>query len=370
MTKDYYKILGVSKNASEEEIRRAFHKLAHQHHPDKEGGDEKRFKEINEAYQVLSNKEKRAQYDQFGQTFEGAQGAGGFGGFNQGFDFSSMWGRGGEEGTEFEFEDLGDIFEQFFGGGFQTRGRKGDRRRGKDLEVNLEIPLEDALTNREKEITIEKLIKCDRCQGSGAEPGSKVKECSTCRGIGEVQQIQRTIFGSFTRATVCPVCKGEGTMPDKFCNVCKGEGRIKAEDKIKIFIPAGVDSNQVIKVEGRGEAGKRGGKSGDLYVKIFVRKHSVFERRGDDLYKKVFISITQAVLGDEAEIPTLEGKSILLKVPAGTESGKILRISEKGIPHFSGYGRGNMYVELVVKIPKKLTKQQKELLEKLKEEGI
>ena len=369
MTKDYYKILGVSKSASEEEIRKSFHKLAHQYHPDK-GGDEKKFKEINEAYQVLSNKEKRSQYDQFGQTFEGAQ-AQGFGGFGRNWDFSSMWGGGpNQEGVDFEFEDLGDIFDQFFGGGFRGGTRRRERKTGKDIEVELEISLEDILKNQEKEIVIEKLAKCERCQGSGAEPGSKAKECMTCGGTGEVQQMQRTIFGSFTRTIVCPVCKGEGNIPEKICNVCKGEGRIKTEDKIKIFIPAGVDSNQVIKVEGRGEAGKRGGKPGDLYVKIFIKKHHVFERKGDDLYQKVPISITQATLGDEVEIPTLEGKNILLKVQAGTESGKLLRISGKGIPHFSGYGRGNLYVELTLKTPKKLTKEQKELLERLKEEGI
>lgn len=358
--KDYYQILGVSRDASPEEIKKAYYKLAHKYHPDK-GGDEKKFKEINEAYQVLSDKEKRAQYDKFGRVFEG--------GAESGFDFQWSWGR--PEGEfDFDFGDLGEMVEEMFGFGFgETRKRK-DLKRGKDIEVDIEISLEDTLKGKEKLISLYKYINCSRCQGSGVEPGSKTKECFSCRGTGEVQQIKKTFFGSFTRYTVCPECNGEGYKPEKSCNVCQGEGRIKAEERIRIFIPAGVDNNQVIKIQGKGDAGKRGGKSGDLYLRILIKKHPIFERRGDDLYVSKEISFSQAVLGDEVEIPTLEGSKILLKVPAGTESGKVLRISGKGIPHFSGYGRGNLYVELIVKIPKKLTKKQKELLEKLKEEGI
>ncbi len=245
-----------------------------------------------------------------------------------------------------------------------------DIRKGKDIELGLEIPLEDVLKGKEKEISLEKYITCSRCQGSGAEPGTKINECFSCRGTGEVQQIKRTFFGSFTRFATCTECKGEGKRPDKPCNVCKGEGRVRDEEKIRIFIPAGVDTNQVIKVEGKGEAGRREAKSGDLYVRIFVKSHSVFKRKGDDLYISLPISFSQAALGDEIEVPTLEGTKILLKVPEGTESGKILRVSGKGIPHFSGYGKGDLYVELVVKTPKKLTKKQKELLEQLKKEGM
>jgi molecular chaperone DnaJ len=361
MAKDYYQILGVSKDAPEEEIRKAFHKLAHKYHPDK-GGDEKKFKEINEAYQTLSNKEKRVQYDRFGRTFEGAEAPG--------FDFQWAWGRpSGDIGFDFEdFGDLGEMMEEMFG--FGAPRRKRDIKKGKDIQIDIEIPLEDTLRGKDKDISLRKYIVCSRCQGTGAEPGTPVKECFSCRGTGEVQQIKRTFFGSFTRSAACPECKGEGTRPEKFCNVCHGEGRVQAEETFKIFIPAGVDSNQVIKVEGRGDAGRRGGKSGDLYVRIFVKSHPVFKRKGDDLYISVPITFSKAALGDEIEIPTLEGKKILLKVPAGTESGKILRISDKGIPRFSGYGRGNLYVELIVKTPKKLTKKQKELLERLREEGI
>lgn len=360
MAKDYYQVLGVSKEASQDEIKKAYYNLAHKHHPDKNGGDEKKFKEINEAYQVLSNKEKKEQYDRFGRTFEG--------GAEPGSGFQWAWGSPNAN-VDFDFGDLSDIMEEMFGfGGGQTRRR--DPRRGKDIEVDIEIPLEDILRGREKEIYLNKFVTCSRCQGEGAEPGTKIKECFTCRGKGEVQEVKRTFFGSYTRYTACPECGGEGKRPEKPCNVCKGEGRIKNEEKIRIFIPAGVDTNQVIKVEGKGEAGKRGRKSGDLYVRIFVKPHSVFKRKGDDLYISLPISFSQAVLGEEIESPTLEGTKILLKVPQGTESGKVLRISGKGIPHFSGFGRGNMYVELIVRTPKKLTKKQKELLEQLKKEGI
>ena len=358
MAKDYYQILGVQKNASSDEIKKAYYKLAHKFHPDK-GGDEKKFKEINEAYQVLSNKEKRSQYDRFGRVFEGIPGG------EPGFDFQWAWGR---PDMDFDFEDLGDMVEEMFG--FGAPRRKKDLKKGKDIEIEMEIPLEDTLKGREKEISLYKMVSCSRCQGSGAEPGTKIKECFSCRGTGEVQQIKKTFFGSFTRLTICPECGGEGYRPDKLCNVCKGEGRIRGEDKIKIFIPAGVDTNQVIKVEDKGEAGRRGGKPGDLYVRIFVKPHSIFKRKGDDLYISLAISFSQAALGDEVEALTLEGKKILLTVPAGTESGKILRISDKGIPHFSGYGKGNLYVELIVKTPKKLTKKQKELLEQLRKEDL
>ena len=367
MAKDYYQILGVSKDASQEDIKKSFRNLAHKHHPDK-GGDEKKFKEINEAYQILSNKEKREQYDRFGTVFEGGMPGGG----EQGFDFNWAWGgRPGEEGFGTNFEDLGglgDIMEEFFG--FGGKRKKKDLKKGKDIQIDIEIPLEETLKGQEKEIKLYKTIKCERCQGTGAEPGSKVKECFSCRGTGEVQQIKRTFFGTITQFTVCPECKGEGNKPEKLCNVCRGEGKIKGEEKIKIWIPAGVDTNQIIKVEGRGEAGKRGGKAGSLYVRIFIKKHSLFQRKGDDLYISVPISFSQAALGDEIEVPTLSGTKILLKVPDGIESGKVLRISDKGIPNFSGYGRGNLYVELIIKTPKKLTKKQKELLEKLKEEGL
>lgn len=356
--KDYYNILRVPKDASPAEIKKAYYKLAHKYHPDK-GGDEKKFKEINEAYQVLSNKEKRAQYDRFGRVFEGA-------GSQPGFDFGSFWGDMPEEG--FGSLNLEDLFEDFFGFNRKERGKKVSR--GRDIEVNIEINLEDTLKSIKKTISLRKLIICSRCQGTGAEPGTKLKECFTCRGKGQVQQIKKTLFGSFTTYVICPECKGEGKIPEKPCNVCRGEGRITGEEKIDVFIPAGIDSNQIIKIKGKGEAGRRGQKSGDLYIRVFVRPHSVFQRKGDDLSLEVPISFSSACLGDEVEITTLGGKRISLKIPQGTESGKVLRISGKGIPHFSGFGRGDLYVKLNIKTPKKVSKKQKELLEKLKKEGL
>ncbi|MFA4998549.1 MAG: molecular chaperone DnaJ [Candidatus Paceibacterota bacterium] len=363
MAKDYYQILGVSREASADDIKKAYYKLAHKHHPDK-GGEEKKFKEINEAYQILSNKEKKSQYDRFGNVFEGAQ----TGGQPNWGDFQWSWGRQ-NEGFNADFGDLGDIFEEMFGFGGTPR-RKKDIKKGRDIEVNIEIPLEDTLRGKEKTISLNKYTVCSRCQGKGAEPGTKVTECFSCRGTGEVQQIKRTFLGSYTKYATCPECGGEGYRPEKPCNVCKGEGRIKKEEDIRIFIPAGIDSNQVIKVEGKGNAGKRGGKTGDLYVRIFIKQHPVFERKGDDLYTLFPISFSQAALGGEVEISTLDGKGLLLKVPEGVESGKLFKVSDRGIPRFAGYGRGDMYVKLIVRTPKKLTKKQKELLERLKEEGI
>jgi len=358
---DYYQVLGVENNATQEEIKKAFHRLAHKYHPDK-GGDEKKFKEINEAYQVLSDAKKRQQYDQFGKGFEN-MGAGG-----QGQDFNWAW---QNQSQNMDFEDVGDIFENLFsfGGGGRRTSRK-DVRKGKNIQVDIEITLEDTLKPTLRKIDLSKLIICNRCIGKGAEPGTKINECVMCRGQGQVQQVKRTILGSYTTFAVCPECNGEGTKPDKPCNVCRGEGRTKGQETIDISIPAGIDNNQAIELAGKGEAGKKGGKAGDLYVRVFIKKHPVFTRKGDDLYLSEGVAYSQAILGDEVEISTLEGQKIMLKVPQGTESGKILRISGKGIAHFGGYGRGNMYVELIIKTPHKVSRRQKELLEKLKEEGL
>ena len=359
--KDYYKILGVSKKASASAIKKAYYGLAKKHHPDK-GGDEGKFKEINEAYQILSNKQKRNQYDNFGRTFDG---------MNQGGANTQWnWGGGGFDANAQGF-DLGDILGEIFGGrGESPFGQKKDFRKGKDLELRVNISLESVLKEKEKEVVLEKMIACDRCNGVGGEPGTKVKECFSCRGTGKVQRVRKTILGVFTETAVCPECSGEGYSPEKPCNVCKGKGRIKGKEKIKIIIPAGVDTNQVIKFKGKGDAGIKGGESGDLYVVFFVKKHSVFQRKGDDLYVSKNISFSQAVLGNELEIETLGGVKLLLEVPRGIESGKILRISQKGLPHFGGHGKGNLFVKLIIKTPQKLNRKQKELLEKLKEEGL
>ena len=358
MNKDYYKILGVSNKATNTEIRKAYHKLAHKYHPDK-GGDEKKFKEINEAYQTLSSNEKRAQYDKFGRVFErGAQ---------PGFDFQWSWGRQ-NTGFDFNVEDLSDLVEEMFG--FRRGQKKQDLKRGSNIKIELEVSLAETLQGIEKDITLLKQSGCSRCQGIGAEPGTKVVECFSCRGTGHVQEVKKTFFTSFTRYIICPECAGEGYRPEKPCNVCKGEGRMKGEEDIRFWVPAGIDTNQIIRIEGKGNAGRKNGKSGDLFVRVFVKEDAVFQRQGDDLHVSIPILFSQAVLGDEVDIPTLEGKNISLKVPAGTESGKIFRISKKGIPHFSGRGRGDLYTRLIIQTPKKITRTQKELLRKLRIEEI
>lgn len=361
---DYYEILGVSPDASPEEIKKAYRRLAHKYHPDK-GGDEEKFKKINEAYQVLSDKEKRAQYDMMRRgRFRGFQEAP----FSETFDFWKEKKFFGEK-FKFDFEDLEEIVEEIFGYPFWKKKR--DLRKGEDIYVDVEIPLQDTLRDQKKEIILENIfIKCQRCEGKGTEPGTSLKECFSCRGTGQVQQMRRSIFGTFTRYIICPECNGEGFLPERPCSVCKGEGRVKGEKKVEIIIPKGVDSNQLLRMKGKGEAGKKGGKSGDLLVRIFVKKHPLFERKGDDIYFTLLLNFSQIILGDEVEVPTLEGKKILLKIPSLTHPGKIFRIKGKGIPHFGRKGRGDFYVKIEIKIPKKLTRKQKELLNKLKEEGF
>jgi molecular chaperone DnaJ len=367
MSEDYYKILGVSRDASEIDIKKAFRRLAHQHHPDK-GGDEKMFHKINEAYQVLSNKKKRKQYDQFGGAFEG-MGQGGFPGGNAGFDFGSFRQEAQNAGRASNFDNLGDIFEEFFGAGMGRR--KDDIRRGDDIQIDTEVDLKDVLSSQKREFSIYKYEVCSRCNGTGAEPGVKIKQCPTCRGEGQVQQMKKTIFGTITHSTVCPACGGEGKIPEKVCNVCKGDGRVKKDEKIAVVIPAGIDSGQVLKIKGAGDAGKKNGPAGDLYLRVFVKKHPIFERKVDDLYTTTQIQFSDAVLGGEIEIPSLENnKEIFLKVPAGTISGKMFRISNKGIPRFSSYGMGDLYVKVKVNTPKRLTKKQKNLLKELRKEGL
>ncbi|MBZ1356543.1 MAG: molecular chaperone DnaJ [Candidatus Nealsonbacteria bacterium] len=352
--KDYYKILGVSNNASKEDIKKAYRKLAHKYHPDKAGGNEGKFKEINEAYQVLSDESKRSQYDKYGNVFEGGGPGAGFGGF--------------DGNVNFDFGDLGDIFGEAFG--FSSPRRSKDVRKGKNIEIDLEMPLEAVLSEQKKSFNIRKFINCSRCQSTGAEPGTARNECFSCRGTGKVQEIKRTILGSFTQVATCPECDGEGQKPEKPCNVCRGEGRIKGEEKIDVIIPAGVDTNQALRVSGQGNAGKKGGASGDLHIRILVKEHPVFKRKGDHLFMSLPISFADAALGGKVEAKILDGKKIIIKIPAGTESGKILKISGKGVPHFSRFGRGDLYVGLTIETPKSLSRKQKELLEELRQAGL
>ncbi|MFA5926484.1 MAG: molecular chaperone DnaJ [Parcubacteria group bacterium] len=370
MSKDYYNILGVGKNATDDEIKKAYRKLAHQHHPDKAGGDEAKFKEVNEAYQVLSDKEKRSQYNQFGQTFEQAQSQGGSSGFNGFRDFSSS-----EDGFEFNFgsggqgfsgfEDVfGDIFQQ---AGFGRRSRRNTRRyRGEDIQMDVEITFLEMAEGIEREIELYKRGKCSRCGGDGVEPGSKKIECPTCKGSGEVQTARRTILGTFQQVTVCPECQGEGRIPEKKCKKCGGDGRTREYEKTKFKIPAGIKDGQTIRLEGMGEAGEKGGEAGDLYINVHVLPDKRFSREGDDIQGVARISFSQAALGDKISVDTIEGE-IKLKIPAGTQSGEIFRLKGKGVKHLSRFGHGDHYIKIQVETPRNLTREQREILEKLKE---
>ena len=373
--KDYYDILGVSKNATDDEIKKAYRRLALKHHPDKEGGNEAKFKEINEAYQVLSDKQKRAQYDQFDSTFDQA-GAGGGAGFG-GFDFSGFSNafRNGQNGFKFEFGDesgggFGDIFGDLFGQGGQPTK---EQKRGNDVSVDIDIDLEDAASGIEREISIYISSPCDKCKGTGAEEGSKVKMCKKCSGKGFVKKEKRTVFGYFSQMEVCEDCAGEGSKIERACKKCGGDGRVKETKTIKVKIPAGISDGQTIRLSGQGEAGIRpgSGKSnpGDLYITVHVKPHKVFERKGDNIFYKLNINYSQATLGDQVEIPTLDGK-LKLKIPAGIQPGKIIKLSEKGIAHLENRGKGDMFIVVQVSIPERLSKKQKQLIEELGKEGL
>lgn len=360
MGKDYYKILGVDKNASQDDIKKFFRKMAHQYHPDKKGGDEAKFKEINEAYQVLGNPEKRAQYDKFGSSFEHAQAGGGFSGFEGFRDFSGF-----TNGFDMGFDDLNDMFGNIgdifgFGGG----NRKTRARKGGDIQIDLTIEFSEAVFGAEKEISFKKRIICDRCNGNGAEPGSKVETCKTCGGAGRVMRVQRTILGNIQTQTVCPDCGGEGKKYSQKCSKCAGLGVAQDIIKIKVKIPAGIDNNETIRLSGYGEAGIKGAPAGDLYVKIKVNPDYRFKREGYDIIYRAEITVAQAALGDKIKIPTVDG-DVKLKIPEGTQSGKVFRLSGRGVPRLRGRGRGDQLVEVVVKIPTSLTREQKRKLEEL-----
>lgn len=363
MPKDYYEILGVSRSATDEEIKKAYRKAALKHHPDK-GGDEATFKKINEAYQVLSDKQKRSQYDQFGSTFDGA-GASGFSG-QQGF---GGYGPFGQQGYNVNFEDfdLGDIFSSFFGG--KRKENKAGPIQGDNININLNISFKESVFGVEKEVELYKRVKCDKCKGNGAEPGTKINTCSTCSGSGQIKRSQQTILGAFTQVTTCPDCRGEGKKAEKLCEKCGGDGRTRQNKKINIKIPAGISDGQTIEIENQGEAGIKGGPNGSLYATISVSKHEFFEREGYDLLCEIPISFTQAALGDEISIKTFDDK-VNLKIPSGTQSGKVLRLHNKGIPYLGSSKVGDLLVKVKIITPTKISKKEKELLQELaKEKG-
>jgi len=353
MSKDYYKDLGVDKNASIEEIKAAFRKKAHQHHPDK-GGDEAKFKEINEAYQVLGNPEKRRQYDQFGSSFQNGQ-AGGFG--SQGF--------GGFDGVNINVEDFGDIFGGFgdifgFGG---NRGRRGPEQ-GRNLEMRLTVDFLDAIKGTETEISFPHLKVCRTCKGSGHAAGAKIENCSTCGGRGSINRLQRTILGSIQTQTICPDCHGEGKKASAACSDCQGKGRSKQVESVKVKIPAGINDDESIRLAGYGDAGEKGEPAGDLFLRIKIAPHSYFKRTGDDIYSEADISMVQAALGDNIIIETAYGP-VKLKIPEGTQPQTIFRLKDKGAPRLHSRGQGDHFVTIRVKIPKNLSKSQRQLLSDL-----
>ncbi len=367
MSKDYYNILGVNKNASQEEIKKAFRQKAHQFHPDKKGGDEAKFKEINEAYQVLGDAKKRAQYDQFGSAFEQAQGRGGFSGFDGFRDFSGFANgfSQGQGGFRVDMDDLGDIFGGLgdifgFGGG----RRKTRARRGNDLEVALTIDFSEAVFGTGKEIRLKKKTVCPHCRGNGAEPGSKIETCKTCGGSGQVARVQRTILGNMQVQMTCSACGGEGKTYAQKCLHCSGSGIGQEVAAIKVKIPAGIDNGESIRLSGQGEAGEKGAAAGDLYLRIRVKPDKRFERDGYDIKSAAEINFTQAALGDKIEIETVYGP-VKLKIPEGTQSGTVFKLRDKGISRLQGRGKGDQLVTVLVKTPRNLSRQQKKALEDL-----
>ncbi|NLY29508.1 MAG: molecular chaperone DnaJ [Firmicutes bacterium] len=355
--RDYYEVLGVDRNASEAEIKKAYRRLARKYHPDVNKEDpnaEEKFKEISEAYRVLGDEKLRQQYDQFGHAaFEGPNGAGGFGGFGDFGDFGGFGGFG-------DFEGFGDIFDMFFGGGMGRQRQRGPQR-GADVHVTLQIKFEEAAFGIETEVEVPRSEICPHCNGNQAEPGTPIHTCPECNGTGQVQQVQQSAFGRFVNVRTCPRCAGEGKTVETKCTRCGGTGQVRRVRRINVKVPAGIDDGFRLRVPGEGEAGIRGGPPGDLYVFVTVQPHEVFQRQGSDVYCEIPISFVQAALGDEIEVPTLDGK-VKLRIPEGTQTGTSFRLKGKGIVKLRGYGRGDQHVVVQVQTPTNLTPKQKEAL--------
>ena len=355
MTKrDYYEILGISKNASDDEIKKAYRKAAIKHHPDKEGGDETKFKEAGEAYEVLKDSSKRQRYDQFGHAGVGGNGASG----SNGNPFGGFGGFGGQS-VNFDFGDggLGDIFGQFFGGGNRSQGPK----RGRDVEATLQLSFEEAVFGVQEKIELEMNDECSHCHGTTVEPGYDMKTCPTCRGAGQINRVMNTIFGPIQQNVTCETCGGTGKVPEKVCSVCRGKGIERRKRTINLKIPAGIDDGATIRLREHGEAiGK--GQKGDLYVHIRVKAHKIFTREGDIILSEQHISMIDAALGTEIDVDTVDGE-IRMKIPAGTQSGTDFKLSNHGVPHMKSDRRGPHIVSIIADTPTKLSKRQKELLE-------
>lgn len=345
--RDYYEVLGVNKNSSAEDIKKAYRQLARQYHPDvnKEPDAEVKFKEVKEAYDTLSDSDKKARYDRFGHEDPQA----GFGGA----------GFGGAD-----FGDFGDIFDMFFGGGGGRRRNPNAPRRGADLQYSMTLEFKEAIFGKETDITIPREEECDTCHGTGAKPGTKVETCSVCKGTGQQEVAQNTPFGRVVNRRVCSACHGKGKIIVEKCQDCHGEGRVKKQRKINIKVPAGIDDGSQLRVTGEGELGANGGPPGDLFIVLNVKSHEFFDRDGDNIYCEVPITFTQAALGDEIEVPTLDGK-VRLRIPEGTQTGTNFRLKGKGVPRLRYGGRGDQHVKVVIVTPTKLSDEQRELLAKL-----
>jgi molecular chaperone DnaJ len=348
--RDYYEVLGVDKQASDAEIKKAYRRLAKKYHPDVNKDDkeaEAKFKEASEAYEVLSDPQKRSQYDQFGHAGMDPNGFGGFGGF--------------------DFGGVGDIFESFFGGGFgrTTRSRTGPQK-GSDIKHTTEISFKQAAFGVEKDISINRAEVCSTCEGTGAKEGTSPSTCTYCNGSGQIQYQQSTILGQFVNIKTCDVCHGEGKVITDPCTTCKGRGRVRKNIKIKLKVPAGIDDGQTISLRGEGEPGLRGGPPGDLYVNIRVKPHPLFQRQGNDVICDIPITFVQAALGAELEVPTIDG-NVKYQVPEGTQTDTVFRLRGKGIPYLRGSGRGDQYVKVIVEVPKKLNENQKKILREFAE---
>lgn len=360
--RDYYEVLGVGKDASPDEIKKAFRRLAVLHHPDKEGGDETKFKEINEAYEVLKDTEKRKRYDQFGHAGVGGNGGGqGYGG--GAYDFTGGGFNFNGQNINFDFGDLGDMFGNFFGGG----GQRQRSRRGRDIETAIELNFEDAVFGVEKTLKLNIEAECEHCKGSGAEPGYELVTCPTCKGSGQVVTAMRTILGTIQQAQTCPDCHGSGKKPEKACSVCDGRGVKRKEQKVELKIPAGIDDGATVRLREYGEA-IQGGPKGDLYVHVRVRPHKKFTREGDLILSHETIDMVTATLGGELTIETVDGE-VTMKIPAGTQSGSDFKLSGHGVPHIKSEHRGAHIVTIDVATPTKLSKKQRELLEEFQKES-
>jgi len=362
MAKDYYDILGVSKDASEEEIKKAYRKLAHTHHPDKKGGSEEKFKEINQAYQVLSDKQKRVQYDQFGSAFEQGSGntGGGFSGFEGFSGFSG--GFGGNQGFEDIFSDI------FSNAGFGSRRTPPQEPVGSDIAVDAQISFEEMAKGVEKEIDLYKKVLCSVCDGTGAE-NKQTQSCSACGGSGKVEKTTKSFFGTFSQVTLCETCHGKGVVPVNKCKKCGGDGVVRDYQKVRVNIPAGIESGQTIRMTGHGEMPRGGGRAGDLFVTVHVKEHSKFRRSGDDIKSKASISFSQASLGDKISVDTIEGP-VKIKITPGTQSGDIYKIRGKGIKRSERMRLGDHLVEIQVVTPQRLSRSQKKAIEDLKNIGL